>query len=158
MGIAWKCRNENRFYPKKKLYIIINFFYLFTLKKKLRTPSIKFRITLKLKKKKEILFVLLLSKKKKKKKILTKQAASPPILKKKQRTASPTSDDDAIFLQDFYDKKLKKSCIFVVCNWGWEGGRGRDLLGREWRDWEGWRGRDLWEKKKDRKKREPLNV
>ena len=53
-----------------------------------------------------------------------------------------------MFLQDFYDRKLKKSCIFVVCNWSWEGGWGRDLLRREWRDWEGQRGRDLWEKKK----------
>ena len=60
---------------KKNLYIIINFFYLFTLKKKLGTPSIKIRNTLKLKKKK----------------IVTEQAASPQILKKKkQRTASPT--------------------------------------------------------------------
>ena len=63
-------------------------------------------------------------------------------------TASPTLDDNTMFLQDFYDRKLKKSCIFVVCNWGWEGGRGRDLLGREWRDWEGRRGRDFCERKK----------
>ena len=38
---------------KKNLYIIINFFYLFTLKKKLGTPSIKIKNTLKLKKKKK---------------------------------------------------------------------------------------------------------
>ena len=71
---------------KKNLYIIINFFYLFTHKKKLGTPSIKIRNTLKLKKKKFICSTF-----KKKKKIVTEQAASPQILKKKkQRTASPT--------------------------------------------------------------------
>ena len=41
------CSQEHLELKKKNIYIIINFFYLFTLKKKIGTLSIKIRNTLK---------------------------------------------------------------------------------------------------------------